>query len=102
MTEKKDYEALLAEAQNALAEGTDQAITDQIELREAVCAYLTAQLARGKTVESVLSTIEDLLLEAMNRVASREGIADGHHELAQQIIDWCIQLDRTGRIRLVE
>lgn len=102
MTEKKAYQALLAEAQKALADGTNEAIADRIVLRDAVCSYLTAQLARGQTVESVLRTVEDLLIEAMDRIAGRNDHADGHHELAKQMIDWCIELDRTGRIRLVE
>ena len=102
VTDEKDYRTLLAEAQKALANGTNEAIADRIALRDAVCDYFTAQRAKGATIGSILATVEDLLTEATARSGDRNGIPDGHHELARLIIDWCIQLDRTGRIRLVE
>ena len=99
MKDKNEYRALLAEAEKLMSESTHEAIRDRIALRDAVCDYLEAERAKGVVLETILESVEEILKRAESRVA---GSVDGHVELARQLIDWCIELDRSGKLRIVQ
>lgn len=86
---------MLAAASNALSAGTHAAISDRIALRDAVCAYLAAERARGSTAESVVQTVKDILSEADGERA------DANDELAEQLVDSCLGYYRSTGLRSV-
>ena len=99
--EKKEYHALLAEAEGLLSDRTNEAIHERIGLRDAVCAYLDAERAQGVPVEVIRKSIEGILKRAEARAAGGNG-SDGHRELAQQLIDWCVELlGQTPKLKIV-
>lgn len=101
MTDKKDYQTLLAEAEAFLSNETSAALSDRITLRNAVCAYLAAEQARGTPIETVRATVERILERAEERIGSGAPGSDGHRELAQKLIDWCAGLVTIPRLRIV-
>ena len=87
MTDKtsKEHNALLAQLSSAIAEKTDAAIRSRVSLRDAVCAYVAVEHARGMPLAGVIATVKAILRKA------EEGIAAATDELAQQLVDWCIE-----------
>ena len=98
--ENKEYQELLAEAEELLSDRTNEAIHDRIALRDAVCAYLESERAQGVALEVIRQSVEGILKRAEARVAGRDG-RDGHRELAQRLIDWCVQLVQTPQLKIV-
>ncbi len=92
---EKGIETLLRALNEALSIGTHTAASDRIALRDAVCAYLAAEQARGATVESVVQTVGDILGKAEG--SSPEANAD----LAAQLIDACRGFYRTPGLRSI-
>lgn len=88
MDKPNEYRALLGQAEKLLADSTNHALKDRIELRDAVCAYLEAEQKRGTPLSSVLESVEGIL----ERATLGLGRADGHQKFAQQLIDWCLEL----------
>lgn len=101
MTDNKDYQTLLAEAEAFLSTETSAALSDRINLRNAVCAYLAAEQARGTPIETVRAEVERILERAEDRIGSGEPGSDGHRELAHKLIDWCTGLLAIPRLRIV-
>ncbi|HJP60861.1 MAG TPA: hypothetical protein VJ865_12715 [Gemmatimonadaceae bacterium] len=97
MQKQNEYRALLAEAEKLLADSTNHAIDDRIELRDAVCAYFDAERTRGTSLSAIVDAVEAILV----RAAGRLGKVDGHKQSAQQLVDWCIELDRQTNSRKV-
>lgn len=93
MSDKKEHRDLLAEAEKLLSDSTNTAARDHISLRNAVCAYLAAERARGITAEAVHATLATILMRAEERSGNA---SDGHGDLAQQLIDWCLSLDQSS------
>ena len=87
MTDKNTYRVLLDEAEKLLTDATDTAITDRVALRDAVCAFLIAERAKGTSVNAVQQSVEAILKRAELRV----GKMNGHTELARQLVVWCMQ-----------
>lgn len=90
MMYRKEHGDLLAEAEKLLSDSTNTAARDRISLRDAVCAYLAAEQARGVPAKAVKATLVEILLQAEQRAGSS---SDGHREFAQQLIDWCLSID---------
>lgn len=90
MTDKKEYRNLLDEAERLLNDATNSAVKDRIALRDAVCAYLIAERDKGSDIESVRSSVEAILIRAEVRV----GKLNGHKELANELVDWCMEQSR--------
>ena len=87
MTEKSGiaYRKLLAELSNVLSVRTHTAASDSIALRDAVCAYVANEHLRGTPLNGVIATVKDILRKA------EDGAARASDELAQQLIDWCME-----------
>lgn len=84
--DKSEIEAALVELNRVLSDRTDAASTDRVALRDAVCAYLVAERARGTSLDDFTRTLRQLLRKAED---GGPGVAD---ELAQQLVGWCIKL----------
>jgi len=69
----------------ALLASIHSVISDRASLREAVCAYLAAEQARGSSVASVVQAVLEILGKAT------EGGADANEELAQLLVDSCVE-----------
>ena len=69
----------------ALLASTRAAVSDRATLRAAVCAYLAAEQARGSTVANVVQAVREILAQAA------EGAAHVNEELAQQLVDSCLE-----------
>ena len=93
--EQRQHRTLLAALQGAISAGTHAAINDRIALRDAVCAYLAAEQARGSTIQSVVQTVKDILSKA------DEDRADTNDELAEQLVDSCLDYYRSLGLRSV-
>jgi len=89
---RDEYRALLAEAEKLLADSTNDAIRDRVELRDAVCVYLEAERKKGVPLSDILASVEEILARAETRL----GNADGHQKFVEQLIDWCLELYRQG------
>lgn len=98
--ENKEYQELLAEAEELLSDRTNEAIHDRIALRDAVCAYLESERSQGVSLEVIRQSVEGILKRAEARAAGGNG-SDGQRELAQQLIDWCVQLIQGPRLGIV-
>lgn len=92
MVEKanKEYRRLLAELSATVASRTREAAADSIALRDAVCAYVAVEHARGTRLEDVVESVTEILAKAENA----SGQSDS--ELAQQLVDWCHEFHPDG------
>ena len=90
MDKSNEYRVLLDEAEKLLADSTNNAINDRIELRDAVCAYFDAERRKGTPQSAIVDSVEAILI----RAAGPLGKVDGHKQSAQQLVDWCVELDR--------
>lgn len=79
------YRKLLAELSNVLSARTHTAARDSIALRDAVCAYVANEHLRGTPLQSVIATVKEILRKA------EDGATRATDELAQQLIDWCME-----------
>ena len=101
MTDKteEEYRTLSTEINNVLSDKTHAAIRDRIILRDAVCAYVTAERARGTTLKSLLQTLKEMLRKAEESAASAtDARVRRDNELAQQLVDWCTEFHRTADV----
>ncbi|HVF38408.1 MAG TPA: hypothetical protein VM939_00820 [Gemmatimonadaceae bacterium] len=70
---------------DAVADKAHIAAADRVELRDAVCAYVVVEHARGIALIAIIDTVKNILADAERE--SRQT----SDELAQQLIDWCLQ-----------
>ena len=99
LTDKKEYQTLVAEAEKLVEQSTRIAITDRIALRDAVCAYLAAERKNGVRIESVRASVEKIL-----HSSARDGDGDGADSkaMAGKLINWCVQKQRSEDMKIVE
>jgi hypothetical protein len=89
---KEEYRTLSTEITKVLSDRTNAAIRDRITLRDAVCAYVTAERARGTTLKTLLQTLKEMLRKAEEAAASAtDATVRRDNELAQQLVDWCTE-----------
>ena len=81
----KEHDALLEELTSVISEKTDAAIAARIALRDAVCAFVAVEQARGLPISTVIATVKDILAKVQS------GVGKATDELAQQLIDWCVE-----------
>ena len=93
--EKNHQQTLLTAINEALSARTHAAIGDRVALRNAVCAYLAAEQARGSTVESVIQAVKEILMKADDGAAATNG------ELAHQLVASCLEFYGTTGLRSV-
>ena len=84
----KEYRTLLSELSNVLADRTHVAAKDSIDLRDAVCAYVAIEHARGTPLQGVIETVKEILRKAEAGMAGATGTTNA---LAQQLIEWCME-----------
>lgn len=95
MTDNEKYQSLSAEIRNVLSDKTNAAISTRIVLRDAVCAYVIAERARGKMLGSILRTVKEMLRSAEEAAATAtNATVSRDNELAQQLVDWCTEFHR--------
>ena len=82
---------MAAELEKLLTDA-DTAIKDRIALRDAVCAYYGSERRNGVSLERILLSVTEMLDRAEARITGIEG-KNGQEELAQRLIDWCVELD---------
>jgi len=92
VTGKNSYRVLLDEAEALLNTATNTATRDRVELRDAVCAYLITEQAKGSSIDSIRTSIEAILMRAEVRV----GKLNGHKELARDLLEWCLDRNESG------
>jgi len=85
----KEHRALLTQLSTVLSDRTKAAIHSRIVLRDAVCAYVAAENANGMPLVTVIQTVKEILRNA------EQDASTASDELAQQLIDWCIEFHRT-------
>jgi len=85
----KEYDALLEQLTSVIAEKTDAAIAARIELRDAVCAFVAVEQARGMPLSLVITTVKEILARVQT------GVGKASDELAKQLIDWCIEFHQS-------
>ena len=86
----KEHRALLTQLGTALSEKTKTAIASRIALRDAVCAYVAAETASGVSLETLIQSVKKILRRA------EKGAASASDELAQQLVDWCVEFHRAA------
>ena len=85
----KEYDALLEQLTSAIGEKTDAAIVARIALRDAVCAFVQVEQARGMALSLVIKAVKDILAKVQS------GVGKATDELAQQLIDWCVEFHQS-------
>jgi len=99
---KEKYPTLSTEISKVLVDRTNAAIRDRITLRDAVCAYVAAERARGTTLKSLLQTLKEMLRKAEEVAASAtDATVRRDNELAQQLVDWCTEFHGTADLATV-
>ena len=89
MKDKPAAHRMLLDAINqALSEKADAALRDRIVLRDAVCDYVSAEQARGTGLQKILHNVREMLQKPQN------GAKRASDELAQQIVNWCLEFHR--------
>jgi hypothetical protein len=97
MTDNEKYQSLSAEIRKVLSDRTNAAISGRIGLRDAVCAYVIAERARGKMLRSILRTVKEMLRRAEEAAATAtDATVHRDNELAQQLVDWCTEFHRAA------
>ena len=100
---RTDQRTLLIEINTVLSDRTDAAINDRITLRDAVCAYVDAERARGSTLKSILQTVKEILRNAEDAGASPINTAEHPgNGLARQLVDWCMEFHRKAGLASAE
>lgn len=87
-----EYRKLLAELTAVIADRTREASDDSMALRDAVCAYVAAEHARGTPLATVVETVRQILRKA------EAGAAPAPTGLAQQLVDWCHEFHPQGPV----
>lgn len=84
----KEHRALLDKLSSVLTEKTKAATANRMSLRDAVCEFVAAEKAIGVPLEGVIQAVKDILRKAEQSASSASD------ELAQQLIDWCVEFHR--------
>jgi hypothetical protein len=82
---EKEYDALLEHLTTVVADKTETAIGTRTALRDAVCAFVEVERARGMPLSTVITTVKEILAKVQSGVGK---VTDG---LAKQLIDWCVE-----------
>jgi hypothetical protein len=88
---------LLQHLNEALTERTDAAIGDRIKLRDAVCAYVMMEQAKGIPIDRVILAVDAILETAEEGVARESGVMRRRDDaLAEQLVQWCLGFSASG------
>ena len=82
---------LFSELTSFLADAAEAAIVARVKLRDAVCAFVAAEEARGMSLTTVVQTVKDIL-----RVAEKDA-TKSPDELALQLVNWCREFHNSSR-----
>ncbi len=94
---EEEYRRLLANINNVITDQAQTVTGDRIALRDAVCAYLEAEQARGTPRARVIQILEEILRNAEQREArTSDAGANPSGELAGQLVAWCVESRGTG------
>lgn len=95
---EKEYRTVLTELNKVLSDRTGAATSNRITLRDAVCAYVAVEQARGTTLKIVIETLKEILREAEQVAASATAATERRDDdLAQQLVAWCLEFVAAGR-----
>jgi hypothetical protein len=96
MTDKSKLEQgnLAAELERVLSDRTLAAISDRTTLRDAVCAYVDAERARGTPLPTLIETVNEILRKAEVGAAPTADVEERDDELARQLVTWCVEFHR--------
>ena len=87
---EEEYRIMLTELNKVVTEKTVAATGDRISLRDAICAYVSAEQGRGASILTIVQTVKDILRKAEAKANSGTDASElRNHELAQQLVDWC-------------
>ena len=85
---RKERDALLAELTAVLSDKVEAAVKARLALRDAVCAYVAVEQARGIPLAAVVQAVKKILCAAEERVAKATDA------LAIQLVDWCVEFQQ--------
>ena len=92
---EEEYRKLLANINNVITNQAQSAIGDRIALRDAVCAYLEVEQARGTSRTRVIQILEEILRKAEQHAPRASNASAGHDgDLARQLVAWCFEFRR--------
>lgn len=97
---EEGYRALLVQVNKVLTARTDAATGDRITLRDAVCAYVSVEQARGIAIDRVVQAVDAILRKAEEGAAKgADAMRRRDDALASQLVHWCLAFgtSETGR-----
>ena len=94
---EEEYKQLFAALNKAITDQALAATGSRVILRDAVCAYLEVEQARGTSLTRVIQIVEEILREAEQSAARTSAAkASRDDDLARQLVAWCVQLRGIG------
>jgi hypothetical protein len=94
---EEEYRKLLTSINAIITNQVQAATADHIRLRDAVCAYLEVEQARGTTLTRVTQIVEEILRKAEQREPGEgDASASRDRDLAQQLVAWCVESRRAS------
>ena len=92
-----EYRILFEKLNKVLTERTDDALGHRIKLRDAVCAYVTVEQARGTAIDRVIHAVDAILRKAEEGAAvGAETMKLRDEALASRLVYWCIAFGTNG------
>ena len=82
---------LLSELTSFLSDAAGAAIAARVKLRDAVCAFVAAEEARGISLKTVIQTVKEILSAAEKNATHSTG------DLAVQLVKWCREFHKSTR-----
>jgi hypothetical protein len=89
---EEEYRKLLTSINEIITDQVKAATADHIGLRDAVCAYLEVEQARGTTLTRVIQVVDEILRKAEQREpGAGDAGASRDRDLAKQLVAWCVE-----------
>ena len=82
---------LFSELTGFLSDAAEAAIAARVKLRDAVCAFVRAEEARGISLKAVIQTVKEILS------AAEKNASHSTDDLAVQLVNWCREFYKSSR-----
>lgn len=86
-----EHDSLFSELTSFLSDAAEAAIAARVKLRDAVCAFVVAEEARGISLKAMIQSVKDILS------AAEKDATKSTDDLAVQLVNWCREFHKSSR-----